>query len=361
LEVEDFIRRWFALYYKTNIGGVIPPEALNRREFGFIIFKGKTMVRHKGFREPDELKKFISDTVPADAYHSSAYYEMPEADMNEKGWLGSDLVFDIDADHLSLPCKLKHDKWICMSCGKSGSGNAPDGCPRCGGKIHEESWICEECLSTAKGEVIKLLDFLMDDFGFSRDELQVNFTGHRGYHVHVISDEAKLLGREERKEVVDYVTGTGIDLSLLDPRRKDVLSNAPNWIRKILGKLGSKGPIPDGYKRLIKAAQQAISEISVKIDTVVTTDIHRLIRIGGTLNSKTGMKVVRIPLKGIDAFDPFRDAVAIKDGEAKIYVEEAPKFRLMDQEFGPYNKMEVELPIEAAILLICKGRAYPLV
>ncbi|MEM2122866.1 MAG: DNA primase small subunit domain-containing protein [Candidatus Bathyarchaeia archaeon] len=360
MEVEDFVKKWFGLYYRANIGDIMPPEGLSLREFGFIIFKGKTMLRHKGFRDPSELKKFINDIVPADAYHSSAYYERPEAEMDEKGWLGSDLVFDIDADHLSLPCKLKHDRWICTNCCKSGMGSAPENCPECGGKIREENWICEECLNTAKREVIKLVDFLMDDFGLSQEELQVNFTGHRGYHVHAISDKVRSLGREERKEVVDYVTGTGIDLAFLDSHRGSDFFDAPNWIMKIRGRLDSKTSILKGKKKLIKAIQEAINETSVEIDTVDTTDIHRLIRIVGTLNSKTGMRVVKIPLKRIDIFDPFKDAIAIKGDEAKMYVEEAPKFRLVDHEYGPYNKIKLDLPIEAAVLLACKGRAYPI-
>ncbi|MBS7645813.1 MAG: DNA primase small subunit PriS [Candidatus Bathyarchaeia archaeon] len=361
MEVDDFIKKWFSNYYRTNIDDVISPRSISKREFGFIIFKGRTMVRHRGFKDPGELKRFIIDLTPADAYHSSAYYERPEAGMDEKGWLGSDLIFDIDADHLSLPCKLRHDRWMCLGCGKAGVGDAPESCPKCGGKIREESWICEECLNTAKREVVKLTDFLTDDFGFSQEELHVNFTGHRGYHVHVISDKVSPLGREERKEIVDYVTGTGVDLSLLNLRRENSFLDAPNWMRKILGKLGSKDAVPKGKRQWIKAAQQAINEVSVKIDTVVTTDIHRLIRMEGTLNSKTGMKVVKIPLNRVDLFDPFKDAVAIKGGEAEVYVEEAPRFRLMDQEFGPYSKVKVELPIEAAVLLLCKGRAYPII
>lgn len=356
---EDFIMKWFARYYKNNIDEIIPPHGLSHREFGFILFKGRSMVRHKGFKGIDELKSFINDLVPADAYHSSAYYERPEADMDAKGWRGSDLIFDIDADHLSLPCRLEHDRWICTSCGLLGSGGAPEECPKCGGKISEKSWICEQCLKAAKEETVKLIDFLMDDFGFSKDELQVNFTGHRGYHVHVVSNAVALLGREERKEIVDYITGTGIDLSLLDSYRESKSLDSPNWVRRILKKLSSERANLKGKGQLTRAVQQVINEISVKIDTVVTTDIHRLIRIGGTLNSKTGMKVVKIPLDEIDLFDPFKDAVAIKGGRAEVYVEESPKFSLEGQEFGPYTDLKVELPIEAAILLVCKGRAYP--
>jgi DNA primase small subunit len=97
-------------------------------------------------------------------------------------------------------------------------------------------------------------------------------------------------------------------------------------------------------------------EIS-KIDTVVTTDIHRLIRMNGTLHGKSGLLKVGFPVKHLLDFDPFREAVAFKEGTTKVTVSNAPQFRLGEDTFGPYEKQEVELPTAAAVLLICKGRA----
>jgi DNA primase small subunit len=99
------------------------------------------------------------------------------------------------------------------------------------------------------------------------------------------------------------------------------------------------------------------SKESAKIDTVVTTDIHRLIRMAGTLHGKTGLKKVEFPLSRLADFDPFKEAVAFKDGEVKVFVSDAPEFRLSGNMFGPYRSQTVKLPTAAALLLICKGRA----
>jgi len=71
------------------------------------------MLRHKGFRNVDALRSFLKTVVPSDVYYSSAYYERPEEDMRGKGWLGADLIFDIDADHIPTPCAKVHDIWVC--------------------------------------------------------------------------------------------------------------------------------------------------------------------------------------------------------------------------------------------------------
>jgi DNA primase small subunit len=96
---------------------------------------------------------------------------------------------------------------------------------------------------------------------------------------------------------------------------------------------------------------------SAKIDTVVTTDIHRLIRLADTLHGKTGFLKVEFPVSTIDSFDPFKDAIAFKEGKVMVNVSDAPEFRLGEETFGPYKSQRVELPTAAALLLICKGRA----
>ncbi len=106
-----------------------------------------------------------------------------------------------------------------------------------------------------------------------------------------------------------------------------------------------------------KIAQRGIEEQSAKIDTVVTTDIHRLMRLAGTLHGKTGLKKTEVPIAGIEDFDPFRNSVAFKRGALTVLVSEAPCFRLGDTLYGPYKDQEVELPTAAALLLLCKKAA----
>jgi DNA primase small subunit len=346
--------------------------------------------------------------IPSDVYYSIAYYDQPDAaDMNAKGWVGADLVFDIDADHLQTPCNKVHDEWSCVKCGFVGRGAAPEKCPVCGGeKFDESTWACEVCLASAKAETIKLLDMLMQDFGFLKDEIRVSFSGHRGYHVHVETEAVKTLDTVARKEIVDYVCGLGLDTGFPSSNEKiqgkTSLPNSPRlndsgWRgrlargvydfildaqeedfknigleKKTIGTLMKNrnailrswddvGPYravknvgPETWRRIVTSRTDSLT---AHVDTVVTTDTHRLIRLAGTLHGKTGLKKVEFPISEIEGFDPFKSAVAFKKGTVTVFVSNAPQFRLGDEAFGPYDKCRVELPTAAAILLIRRGRA----
>ncbi len=397
---SEYVKRKFEEYYRDNAEKVKPPPEMEKREYGFLLFEGGVMVRHKAFKTANDLCAFIRTTVPAHAYNSTAYYLEPEEEMDRKKWQGADLTFDVDADHIATPCKYVHDLWTCKNCNTQGKGPVPERCPECQGeRIDEEVWLCEVCLERAKEEVVRLLDFLMEDFGFGRHDVTVCFSGHRGYHVHLRADEAKNLDSDERKEIVDYVQGLGFDPDLhphLVDRRAapEVLIGASGWpgrvarglyeiltetsedelaswdinrrVAKTIARsreefasmwIGEKvGKLPEGvgpatWKILIR---KAVERESAKVDTVVTTDIHRLIRIPETLNGKTGFRAAEI--SSIESFDPFSDAIGFK-GEETVHVKEAPQFRIGNQTFGPYTDKVVTLPSAAAVLLVSKGKA----
>jgi len=326
--------------------------------------------------------------------------------MDKKGWLGADLIFDIDADHIPTPCNKVHDKWICSVCGFAGKGFTPNKCPVCSGEKFEVStWPCQVCLDSAKAETVRVLDMLMRDFGFSEKEVRVFFSGHRGYHIYVESEAIETLGAVARREIVDYVYGLGLDRFFhgLDEKSwkainaykdvdldygwcKHMARGVKNFIRnskeqdlmniglrKNVAKaiLQNKDAILKGWMGMgtwsvikgisletwRKIAEHSVKLQSAKIDTVVTTDIHRLIRLADTLHGKTGFKKVEFPVSAIDAFDPFKSAITFKKGTTTIFVHDAPEFRLNDEMFGPYKNQKVELPTAAAMLLVCKGRA----
>jgi hypothetical protein len=77
----------------------------------------------------------------------------------------------------------------------------------------------------------------------------------------------------------------------------------------------------------------------------------------GTLHGKTGLKKVEFPARDLQDFDPFSGAVAFKKGEVKVFVSNAPEFKMSGQTFGPYRNETKELPVAVAVMLICKGRA----
>ena len=66
------------------------------------------MARHLSFKNMKELIATIMKEVPSDIYCSNAYYRFPTYPMQEKKWLGADLIFDIDGKDLNMPCVPSH-------------------------------------------------------------------------------------------------------------------------------------------------------------------------------------------------------------------------------------------------------------
>ncbi len=410
---RDFVYEKFCSYYRCSSVKLPEPVSFSQREFAVLLFKERAMVRHKHFADPKALGTFIKDHIPSDVYYSCAYYDTPDAEMEKKGWSGADLVFDIDADHIPTSCNKIHDEFACSNseCGFAGRGITPDSCPICGSqKFEVKTWACDQCIDTTRNETRKLLDMLTNDFGFSEHEIHTFFSGHRGYHIHVENEAARSLDSMARKEIIDYVCGTG--LSLFDKRGEEPVSKGKGKKKRSipafnLNDYGWKQRLKTGMREFIKLAnREDLAEVGLttktitiilnkkeailsrclednlwdsipgvgvetwtkiaehvknlqaaQIDTVVTSDVHRLIRAEHTLHGKTGLLKVEFPVKDLDEFDPFRGAVAFNEGKVRLLVSSAPEFRISEQTYGPFKNQKVELPTAAAVLLILKGRA----
>jgi DNA primase small subunit len=403
---RDFIQKLFLQYYTECFDQVSVKRRFEEREFAALLMRDKVMVRHRSFKTREDLQSFLLSIIPSDVYYSSAYYEQPDAsEMGMKGWTGADLIFDIDADHIPTSCDKVHDEWTCIKCEFTGKGELPQRCPACGGEKFEEStWPCEKCLDSAKTETTRLLDILLKDFGFSEKDISLFFSGHRGYHIHVENETVENLDSMARKEIVDYVTGLGFDAGLhgledenartmnlkdtgwrgriargtyrmildasvenyqnigLKRNTAELIVKNKDAILKSINDFKPWGAIrglgPETYRRLVDFSKKSQS---ARVDTVVTTDIHRLIRLPGTLHGKTGFKKVEFPIRSLEEFDPFESAIAFKGGAVSVLVSDAPEFRVGNQEFGPFRNEKVDLPIAAALLLICKKRAEVIV
>jgi len=381
-----------------------PPPDFKYREFGFMLWDKDVMVRHKSFSDAEQLQNFLAEYGPKHAYRSVAYYYDPEAStMESKGWIGADLVFDVDADHLNTPCKMEHDFWVCEHCGAHGRGGKPEQCHKCGSSnIKEFTWICERCLDLAKEEIIKLKDFLIDDFGISPYELKIVYSGHRGYHLHVYSEVVRDLTRDERREMLDYIKGIGLSVSsfyrkssgviiferegwggrilkslenlLRDEDGLTALKDMSEMDRSTLEKLRSyksvilrglreespKIILPKGVgeKTLIKLLAKALKMFEVEVDEPVTIDVHRIIRLENSLHGKTGFRVTEIPLNYLDKFDAFKDAIVFR-GEVSIkFLFDCPPLRIGEEVFGPFKRgQKVEVPMALAIFVLARGVA----
>ncbi|MHA1860514.1 MAG: DNA primase small subunit domain-containing protein [Candidatus Asgardarchaeia archaeon] len=386
------------------------PLEMERREFAFIPMDKGIMFRHMKFQDVESLRRYIVRSVPSHVYYSSAFYDFPDAPkMEQKVWRGAELIFDVDSDHLDLKCQAEHDFWLCENCGYT-SRRKMESCPKCSStKVRTYKWICDNCIEKAKNEVEKLVfDFLINDFGIDEDSILVKFSGHRGFHVHVMDGRLYGMSQYARREIVGYVTGLDIDPSihginedlfkggyglkppsikdpgwrgrivryiirLLDDidensrieglKRSQILKICENKesIKKSLSSSNPNYRIVKGLgaKSWMSLALEAVKRYGVKIDAPVTADIKRLIRMPGTIHGKTGLIVKDVDVNSLESFDPFRDAVAFKGNEQKsiridVYT---PKFRILDEVYGPYKPGDVvEVPEGAAIFLVSKGR-----
>ncbi len=332
------------------------------------------MVRHLSFKDIGTLRAHLVKEAPAGVYCSNSLYRDPTFEMHKKGWIRAELIFDIDADLLKLPCKKQHDIWFCKQCGRKEFGLRPDTCPACkGNRILEQSWACPTCIEGTKRETYKLLDFLESDFGISGSNMQIAFSGNAGYHILVSGSALEELDQHGRSELADYLTATGIitqsfktlRLALSDPGWRGRMAR---YIRNLPA--GSNPFKSDEYSdRLQELVNDiddsksdeflllAAKEISVKIDAMVTTDIHRIFRMTGTLNQKTGL--VKRECTDLSSFDPLLESIALKERNdpIEVQIDICPQISLGGNVYGPFKNETKKLPMYLAVYLIAKGAA----
>lgn len=354
----EFLKREFFKYYYENLDQLVPPGPMKNREFGFFLDKGGGMLRHKCFTNLEEFHNFVLNEVPLDIYVSAARYEDPSnRDMQEKKLINAELFFDIDAE--PTVSENEESAWVCPNCGRYDLG-MEDKCPACSSPVKLVEIVNENQLNEVLKDVKKLVDVLRSDFGIDENHISVFFSGNRGYHVHVDQEEFTNITAEGRREIVDYLLIQGFE----EKRIVDFLKNRGSYNGDLKGVIGRVyrmvlesgcGKTPCDKRRILKQINQAIEEFKVRIDPVVTIDIHRLMRMPGSINSNSGMVKKRIRLQDLSSFNPLKDAVALGGGETLLRVKAVPRFNLGGKSFGPFKGEEVELPAYAAAYIICKG------
>jgi DNA primase small subunit len=371
----EFANKMISDYYRSATD--IAPDRISEREFGAGNYEVKIAHRHMSFRNENELRSYLSANSIPYVSCSAAYYKFPAGrPMESKGWLGAELAFDLDADDMKLDCQKKHGS----------------------------RWVCQNCLKSVKEETIKLIyDFLIPDFGFMEDEIFVNFSGNRGYHVHIKKESILKLDSTARREISNYIAGIGIEFSEFFPTagQRGVMLSGPRvsdkgWKGKIaknfLGNLNAgvnslesmgisreiatklyrkKTLIEMGIKNgnwdmvYIKNKadfwkgiidKQAISQ-SDKIDKNVTNDTAHLIRLPNTIHGGSGLLAKKLrSAQTLYSFDPTRDAIAFKKGDVRISAKTDFQLTMGNQKFGPYGG-EINVPMYVGMYLYFKGYA----
>ncbi len=355
------------------------PEDFVLREFAIQPFNSSTYIRHLSFQRKDDLLVFIEKNVPRHLYYSSARYENPGLkDMESKKWLGADLIFDIDADHIPGCNEIK--LWICPN-GHSGVGEHSK-CPICGSRTGRISIVDDDCLIKGLRQISLLLDVLIEDFGFDKDNIEVYFSGHRGFHLHVyLNDKLAQMGSEERREIVDYIMGVGLSLEQLKlvnekkgkSRRLALIPRIDDYgWRRRLSKSLLELNIEENVRRYIVGEERHSSsttmdrlqgvvenliELSkVFVDEKVTIDTKRLIRVPFSLNGKTGLVVKNISLNRLLDFVPTLDKLSPFKGIAKFQSNiELRNIKLLGRKISLEKNKIHTLELGLAVYLELKG------
>ncbi|MFH1404214.1 MAG: DNA primase catalytic subunit PriS [Candidatus Altiarchaeota archaeon] len=375
-DTKIYLKKKFKEYYWRN--DVPAPRDIRKREVGVGTLEDKIKFRHKSFKTEKEFRQYLKTEAPYYISYSIAYYEYPENQpMTAKNWTGADLVFDLD---------------------------------------REIQWLNNSDLEAVKREAVSLIGFLTGDFGISEDEVRLNFSGSKGYHIHVFNDGLRTLGSDERREIIDYVTGTGLDLDCfireaespagITYRRGKPKLSGGSWIGPGRGGKGwpariysttksllesdkdvlrkNYGLSPQAASKIVKnrdanleflengkwdavfgvkssLKKRVVEEFSVKdiedADRMVTFDTTRLIRIPDTLHGSTGLKAAVVG--DVDSFNPLVDAVVFGESEVPVIARaDVGEFEMMGKVFGPYADGErVSPPEYAAVYLMLKGKA----
>lgn len=311
------------LYYKGEWKAEMIPEfilkELEKREFGFDHTGEGPSDRKNVFADVRDLEDYIKATSPYAVYTSVALYREP-AEM--EGWLGAELVFDIDAK--DLPLRRCMDR-------------------------HPSGQVCPICLEDAKELAKDTLVVLKEDFGF--ENVHVVYSG-RGYHIRVLDEWALRLDSKARERILAYISASE-EVTFEDVMSRRIMlssgyfrtfrlrfgyfikrANENHLIsagikkglaRKILSEESreqivksfvEKGllaafPSGVGYKTLIRLFSISSTFSKAYFDGRVTVDIKRILRLPSSLHSKVGLVATYIggDEKNLERFDPFRDAV----------------------------------------------------
>lgn len=265
-----------------------------------------------------------------------------------------------------------------------------------------DEWVCPECLQEVKKQTLQLIEWLRNDFGFN-EGLSVNFSGSKGFHVHLRSERIFSIPQPGRVELLNYLTAHELDLNALgffqnqNQQGSVQLQKAKGWQKKILekaievlqgsdafrlhsltnlrekeaqalleerarvleglmrGRLYNFGKKSTEFWRML--FEHCIEAEKLRIDRQTSVDLAKIVRVPETLHGSTGLLAKKIPLDSLKGFDALSETIVFSSNPVKVFVERSPRFFLKGEWFEALEEQEIELPEHAAVFLLSRGSA----
>jgi len=369
-----YIKSYLTAYYHRTYGKLyISIKKPEEREWAVLDIDGK-MVRHLHITSLEVFRDLISSYTPKGLYHSASYYEHPSEDMNLKHRLATDVIFDLDADH--MPRVKVKEVFRCKNeaCGEYGESKI---CRVCGSDTKKIVIVDDEVIEYVKHELKRLLSTLYNLLGIEESTTKIFFSGLRGFHIHI--EEGPLLEMDdlERIGLKDFLTLDGIDLSLIRDENAYILNmlteelpklldEASDWeLKAVLKRLDelkdNKGEMlkflkamRDDRELLTKLNKFISSNLGIGVDPAVLTDLSRLIRAPLSIHGRSGLVKIPIEPPRLDDIAVIADAMPT-NVKCKVYIHYLPPIVWGGEEYGPFYREYITLPESLAIYTVNLG------
>lgn len=256
-----------------------------------------------------------------------------------------------------------------------------------------------------KEETEKLITILTEEFGMDKKSIALVFSGGRGYHIHIRDIAFRSWGSAERRELIDYVCGIGINPAAMltgktvpipgwQQRYREALLEYLHWIggqaeeEAMAHLMAIEGIGKESASSFLKKRDELIREIehhptsmllknrvlaiilgqqegefkkrlltrAALADEPVTTDTKRLIRMPTSLHGGSGMRVQPLELRDLHDFDPLTDAVVFGTRDVKVDQKFPMKIPMLGSTYE-LKKGIITVPESVAVFLCCRGMA----
>ena len=370
LYIKSYLTTYYHRTYDKLYNMIKRPE---EREWAVLNIDGR-MIRHIHIPTLDDFKDLLSNYTPRGLYYSASYYEHPSEDMDLKHRLETDVIFDLDADHMPR-VKIK-EVYKCKNeaCGEYGE---TERCMVCGGDTKKIVFVDDEVIESVKRELKRLISTLYNILDIEESMSKVFFSGLRGFHIHI--EEGPLLEMDdlERIGLKDFLTLDGIDISLVRDENSyllirlieelpTLLADAPDMELKVVLKRFNElkenrkeifqflKDLRNDRELLDKLNKFVSSRLGIGVDPAVLTDLSRLIRAPLSIHGRSGLVKIPVEPSKIDDIVVIREAMPT-NVKCKVYIHYLPQIVWGGEEYGPFYRESTTLPESLAIYAVNLG------